>query len=225
MTDRPAPSRPAAPTPAPPARLFGGTDPHHGRPLPPGTHSLGMWLFLIALTMLFLAGLLAYVIVRLAAANPVEGALVAATPLHTIKMPLVLWLSTGAILISSYTLHRAVDNVRHERQAKLRQALSATILLAVPFLLAQAAGLAMLLSTQTDLPGGGGALRKAVVFLVVVHALHVIGGLIPLGVVAKRAHEGRYDHEFCTPVVNLARYWHFLDGVWLTMFLTFLALG
>lgn len=184
--------------------------------VPPGTHTLGMWLFLAALIVLFLAGMLAYVIIRLTGGD--------VPPLQTLRMPMVLWLSTAAILMSSYTIHRAVDNVRHERQDKMRQALVATLLLAVPFFLAQGAGLASLLK-QTATMEVGGPLTKAAVFLVILHALHVIGGLIPLAIVTRQAHRGRYDHEWFMPVQNLARYWHFLDGVWLVMFGTFLILG
>ncbi|MEM9019674.1 MAG: cytochrome c oxidase subunit 3 [Planctomycetota bacterium] len=184
--------------------------------VPPGTHALGMWLFLAALMVLFVAGMLAYIIIRLTSAQ--------APPLQSLKMPLVLWLSTAAILTSSYTIHRAVENIRHERQDKFRQALVGTLLLAVPFFLAQGAGLASLLA-QTAAMQQGGPLMKAVVFLVIVHALHVVGGLVPLIVITRQAHAGRYDHEYHTPVENLARYWHFLDVVWLLMFGVFVVLG
>lgn len=207
--------------------------PGHGRPrprhtVPPGTHALGMWLFLAALFMLFIAGLLVYIIVRVTgttgSTHPITGEAIAPTapPLHTIDMPLILWLSTGAILISSYTIHRALDNVVHERQDRFRQALLATLLLAVPFFLAQGAGLATLLGRAAE---GGAVLQNAIVFLIIVHALHLLCGLVPLGVIIRRANRGRYDHEYYTPVKNLALYWHFLDGVWLVMFATFLVLG
>lgn len=195
---------------------------------PPGTHALGMWLFLAALAMLFVGGMLAYIIVRITGTfertNPLTGETIAATapPLGTIDVPLVLWLSTASILLSSYTIHRALDNITHERQTKFRQALIVTIMLAVPFFLAQGAGLAGMLGEASD---AGAALQNAVVFLIVVHALHVIGGLIPLLLITKRAHAGRYDHEYHTPVRSLAHYWHFLDVVWLLMFATFLILG
>ena len=199
---------------------------HH---VPPGTHALGMWLFLAALAVLFVAGMLVYIIIRLTASNARPAPLAPGAPepmpplpLHSIDMPLVLWLSTGAILISSYTIHRALDNVIHERQSRFRQALMATLLLAVPFFLAQGAGLAELLGRATV---GGDALQNAIVFLIIVHALHVVGGLVPLGVILRQAHLGRYDHEFYTPVKSLAHYWHFLDVVWLLMFGTFLLLG
>lgn len=222
MTDPTSSTTKPSPTPGGP--LFGPR--HH---VPPGTHTLGMWLFLAALGVLFIAGMLAYGIVRVTAthARPVSdvpGQFIApvAPPLHSISMPMVLWLSTGAILISSFTMHRALDNVVHERQDRFRQALLATLLLAVPFFLAQGAGLASLLGRVAE---GGVALQNAIVFLIIVHALHVIGGMIPLMVILKRANAGRYDHEYHTPVKNLAMYWHFLDAVWLVMFATFLVLG
>lgn len=205
-----------------------GGKPRPPHVVPPGTHALGMWLFLIALAMLFVGGMLAYVIVRVAGTiertHPLTGDVIPATapPLHTMKIPLVLWLSTAAILLSSYSIHRALDNVVHERQSRFRQALFATLLLAVPFFLAQGAGLATMLGQAAE---GGSALQYAVFVLIVIHGLHVVGGLVPLIVVTRRAHAGRYDHEYHSPVRGLAMYWHFLDAVWLVMFATFLILG
>jgi len=196
--------------------------------VPPGTAALGMWLFLAALAVLFVGGMLAYVIVRVAGTfegiHPVTGEVIPATapPLHTMDIPLVLWLSTAAILISSYSIHRAVENISHERQDKFRQALIATLLLAVPFFLAQGAGLSTMLGRAAE---GGTALQYAVFVLIVIHALHVVGGLVPLLVIIRRAHQNRYDHEYHGPVKSLAMYWHFLDVVWLLMFATFLVLG
>ncbi len=215
------------PTPSTTAPRPGSRAPYR-HVVPPGTHTLGMWLFLATLTVLFVAGMLVYVIVRITGTferiHPLTRETIAPTapPLHSIDMPLILWLSTGAILLSSFTMHRALDNVVHERQDRFRQALLTTLLLAVPFFLAQGAGLATLLGRAA---AGGTALQNAIVFLIIVHGLHLVGGLIPLAVILKNANAGRYDHEFYTPVKSLAMYWHFLDGVWMVMFATFLVLG
>lgn len=217
-------------TPTKPASFFSlaKQPPRQPHVVPPGTHALGMWLFLASLAILFVGGMLAYIIVRVAGTfervNPVTGEVLPATapPLHTLEVPLVLWLSTAAILISSYTIHRALDNVVHERQSKFRQALIATLLLAVPFFLAQGAGLATMLGQAAE---GGSALQYAVFVLIVIHGLHVVGGLVPLIVITRQAHAGRYDHEYHSPVKGLAMYWHFLDVVWLLMFACFLVLG
>lgn len=208
--------------------LIRHNDAAHRHVTPPGTHTLGMWLFLAALAVLFIGGMLAYIIVRITGTaegvHPVTSEVIPATapPLGTIAMPMVLWLSTAAILLSSYAIHRALENVIHERQDRFRQALTVTILLAVPFFLAQGAGLATMVGQAADTSA---ALQNAIVFLVIVHALHLVGGLIPLFIITLRAHAGRYDHEYHTPVRNLAMYWHFLDVVWLVMFATFLLLG
>ena len=40
-----------------------------------------------------------------------------------------------------------------------------------------------------------------------------------------QGYRGAYDHENYLAVRHAALYWHFLDLVWLVMFLTFWALG
>jgi cytochrome c oxidase subunit III len=62
-------------------------------------------------------------------------------------------------------------------------------------------------------------------FFVLVHAAHVLGGMIYLAIVTHRALDGRYDHENYVGVKHAAMYWHFLDVVWLLMFGTFLFAG
>ncbi len=62
-------------------------------------------------------------------------------------------------------------------------------------------------------------------FLIIVHAAHLIGGLIPLGIVTHHAFRSRYDHEAYNPVKYVAMYWHFLDVVWLCLFFGLLLIG
>lgn len=64
-----------------------------------------------------------------------------------------------------------------------------------------------------------------ILVLVVVHAAHLIGGLIPLAIVTYNAMRNRYDHEYHAGVTHLAMYWHFLDAVWMVMFSTFVVLN
>lgn len=46
------------------------------------------------------------------------------------------------------------------------------------------------------------------------HALHVIGGMIAIGIVARQAARGEMLHR----VENVAIYWHFVDVVWIFLF-------
>lgn len=68
------------------------------------------------------------------------------------------------------------------------------------------------------------ALYGLVFFLVLIHALHVFGGIIALARTWQQARRGVYDHEHYQPVRHVALYWHFLDAVWLAMFFTFLVM-
>lgn len=69
--------------------------------------------------------------------------------------------------------------------------------------------------------GTGKGVAGMVVVLAILHALHVAGGIVALGIVAIRSLQGKYDHERHWPVDFAAQYWHFLDLVWLSMLLAF----
>ena len=178
--------------------------------LPPGTGTLGMSLFLAALVMLFAASLVGYIIIRIRGDST--------DPLGHLDIPRGLWVSTALILASSFTVHRAVQNVRQERQTSFRNGLTITMLLAVGFLLVQTPSLMALLAQHRVLRDEHIYFYGLVFFLVLVHGLHVIGGLLPLANITVKAHRGHYDHEHHGPVKYIAMYWHFLDGVWVTMF-------
>lgn len=183
--------------------------------LPPGTGTFGMVLFLLSLGMLFAASVVGYLVIRFQPTQPL--------PPGELELPAVLWASTVAILASSFTIHTALQNVRLERQTRFRQALTLTLLLAVAFLLLQAPGLSHLLYAHRlaeDVQ-----LYGLVFFLVLVHAAHLLGGLLPLTVITYQAHAGRYDHEHHGPVQYIVMYWHFLDAVWVILFGVFLVAG
>ena len=177
--------------------------------IPRQTYTIGMWLFLAALTVGFAAVIIAYVFVRAISENrPAFG---------TLHLPWELWLSTALVLAGSATIQIAVQNVRRERLAAFRGWLIATGVLAILFCAVQTPAMVELMEQHRALK-----LYGMVFFLILVHALHVIGGIIYLAVVTANAFRGRYDHEAYTGPRHAALYWHFLDVVWLFMFATLL---
>jgi cytochrome c oxidase subunit 3 len=50
------------------------------------------------------------------------------------------------------------------------------------------------------------------------HALHMIVGIVILGIIARMAHQGRFDSEWHAPVEMTGLYWHFVDIVWIFLF-------
>lgn len=206
--------------------------------LPRGTGALGMWLFLITLSILFAASIVGYLVIRLttlnAYTNPITGEVVrqAAPALGSIAVPPGLWVSTVVMLASSFTIHLAVRAIQQEKQEVFRRCLVVTAALAAMFLVIQTPSLWTLLNEhlayQAQLREDAtlGLLPYGMVFfLIVIHALHLVGGIIPLGVVTRNAFRHRYDHESYNGVKYVAMYWHFLDIVWLCLFAGFLLIG
>lgn len=190
-------------------------------PVPQKTAVLAMWLFLLSLAMLFLSSMLGYVLIRLGVFGREDQ-----PSLGTLNLPASLWVSTAVILLASVTAHLAVNAVKREKLGLLRRYLLATLLLSLAFILVQIPGLWSVLDSHRAARAAGGNLMLygALFFLISVHALHVLGGLIYLIMVLMNASAGRYDHEHFIGVKHAALYWHFLDVVWLVMFGTMLVL-
>ena len=178
------------------------------RPAPLETGRFGMRLLVAALSMLFAASLVAYLLIR--SRTPVWP------PAGMPRLPGTLWISTLILLASSVTMQAAVRAARAGRAAALRADMLVTTLLGVAFLASQTlnwfALVAENLTAKANLYG------FTFYILTGLHAAHVVGGLIPLAVVTARAFKGRYSAEFHPGVEYCAIYWHFLAVVWVVMF-------
>jgi cytochrome c oxidase subunit III len=177
-------------------------------PAPLVTGKLGMKILVLALSMLFAASILGYLVIRFrASAWPPPG-----VP----HLPGTLWISTLIIVVSSFTMQGAVRAARADRQGALRNGMLLTTVLALAFLVSQTlnwfALVAANLTAKTNLYG------FTFFMLTGLHAAHVVGGVIPLGVVTARAFRGRYSSTFRPGVEYCAIYWHFLAVVWVVLF-------
>ncbi len=181
--------------------------------VPPGTATFGLALFLVSLTMLFIAGMVGYTVIRLRAENA------------DVQLPLGLWVSTFVILISSVTLHYAYVSVKADRQQPFRRGMLATTGLGYLFLVIQGPMLYLLLQRHAEMAERNVYLYSLVVALIVLHALHVIGGIIPMTIRTVRAFRGRYGPDRHRSILHALMYWHFLDVVWVVMFNLMLLLG
>ncbi len=180
-----------------------------------GAGALGMTWFLASLTMLFLASLVGYVVVRARAdVWPPPG-----SP----ALPPGLWVSTAIILASSGTAHVAVAGIRKGNQVRLLVGLLATTALGVAFLMLQ--GFNWVELTAADVRPDRDLYGFTFYMLTGLHAAHVVGGLIPLGITLAKAYLGRYTWASYAGVRHVAIYWHFLDVVWIALFAVLLVGG
>jgi cytochrome c oxidase subunit 3 len=209
LLERPRPSRPrrgAGQPPRPPGghggEGGGGGDPG-GPPEParrPAPAALLAFAFvLVGIATLFLAFLLAFVLLRRNAGEwPPAGA-----PLP----PKGLWASTATILASSFTLSRASHA---PSPASRRRRLATTLALGLAFLLLQALLWRDLL--RAGLTTDSSAYGALFYSLTGLHALHLVAGLVFLGVALAL----RSPHP--TTQLLCALYWHFLGALWLVLF-------
>jgi cytochrome c oxidase subunit 3 len=170
----------------------------------------GMWLFLIALGVLFVATILGYLVVRVDNGD-------AFIPDEAPKLPGLLLASTGALILSSVTMQKAL---RAGRSGDPRQGglMLATLALAFAFLVAQ--GFAWRELLQQQLTVSDSLYGWTFYVLTGLHALHVLGGLPPMVITTVRASRAAYTPENHRGIAYCAMYWHFLDGVWLVLYAT-----
>lgn len=186
-------------------------------------------LFLASLGMFFIGSLITYLTIREQAFTPipdaVPGSILDRGPqvYESLRIPTSFWVSTIALVFVSGFLHRASWSIHRERQSEFKLLLGLAWIAALVFTLIQGFGMAWLLEQHFS-DGGDGSMK---VFgmsftLAMIHALHVIGGMVFLGFVIYQAFRDRYDHERHFAVDNCANYWHFLDVVWICMLGVFL---
>jgi cytochrome c oxidase subunit 3 len=165
---------------------------------------LGLRLLLLSLGILFAAALAGYLIIRSRAQ--------VWPPPDSPALPGGLWVSTAMLVVLSAVLAMAVSRARAGRASDTGRLLASATALGAAFLVAQAANWLRL---------DAAAERTMLVFgfwmLTVLHALHVLGGLVPLAITAARAGRGRYLND-PEPVEMVANYWHFLGVTWLAIF-------
>jgi len=168
---------------------------------------MGTWLLLASLAMLFGASLVGFLVLRFRAVQwPPPG-----TP----PLPAGLWISTALLIVLSVVLVLAERGVRLGRPAVLNRMLVISDLLAVAFLAAQLANW-MRMAAHSVLPNQS-LFVWFFYILTILHAAHVLFGLIPLILVTIRARTGRYTVEDHEGVHLVSLYWHFLLVTWIAI--------
>ncbi len=174
----------------------------------PGAGPFGMALFLVSLAVLFAAGLVSFLVIRARAGTwPPPGA-----P----GLPPGLGWSTGLILASSVTLEVARSALARRAGFVVRIALTVTAALALAFLVSQT--VAWFRFVGGNATGFATLYSWLFYFLTGLHAAHVIGGLVPMAVVTVNAYYDRWPPMRGQGLKHVAMYWHFLGGVWITLY-------
>jgi cytochrome c oxidase subunit 3 len=181
------------------------------RPFGVSTKKLVMWLFIIADGATFGALLFAYGYVRVGSPDWTKPFAFYPTILNGIVMTFVL-------LTSSLTMLGAVRAASEGRRTAVRW-LSATMVLGTAFAaLHLREWFAMIHEgwSPSHNPLGGSPLFGAAFFGITgLHLLHVVCGVVAIGVVTLLYRRGRLDASY---IETTGLYWHFVDLVWMFVF-------
>ena len=174
-------------------------------------HKFTMWVAIGSIVMMF-AGLTSAYIVK--SNHPGwEG----------VQMPVVFWYSTAAILLSSLTVQLALRSFKQREMNKYRFLIGATFLLGILFIVLQWIGFSQIWKLGNQFKGSSEEQFLYVIFGL--HALHVIGGIVALLVMFIKAFFGNTKNYSAVPVEVASTYWHFVDVLWLYLFIFFLWIG
>jgi cytochrome c oxidase subunit 3 len=175
------------------------------------TSSLGMLVFLASWGMMFAGLFFAYGFARSKAIVwPPPGA-----PALPLALPAI---NTAVLLASSVAFIQGIAALRRGRRAAFKAAVGITLALGVLFLALQ-----LLLWSTVAASGLGvadGSYGAVVYAFTAFHALHVLAGVGILLWVFVQALRGAYTEHNTINVRVCAMFWHFVDVVWLFMFLT-----
>ncbi|XZE22299.1 cytochrome c oxidase subunit 3 [Pirellulaceae bacterium SH449] len=177
----------------------------------------GAWLFLAALGVFFFASIFLYVIYVFLRLKP--EAEIEATPL---KLPPLLVLSTVVLLGVSGLIELAYRSARRDREGIVKPSLIIATILAFLFTATQALGMSGIVKGMLQSGSLTDGAHAFTFVMILVHALHVVGGVAALAICAINACRDKYDHERTIGLRLCGLYWHFLDVVWFFMMVAFL---
>jgi cytochrome c oxidase subunit 3 len=169
-----------------------------------------MWIAMGSIIMMF-AGLTSAYIVRSNQANWLQ-----------FSLPSIFWYSTAVILLSSIFMHLSVKAFKVREMKRYRLLITVTAFLGILFAVLQCIGFMNLNTHGVQLLGAGS--NPSASFLAIIaglHVLHVLGGVIALLIIFFKAYSVRSKNYSAVPIEVAGTYWHFVDGLWIYLFVFF----
>ena len=182
-----------------------------------------MWIAMASMSMAF-AGLTSGYMVREAQGN-----------WRYYNLPHIFWFSTIPIMISSLTIILGIRAFKKREMSRFRSLILLTLILGILFGVMQFVGFHQLYHQLQQVRINGQVLNESSAvringnpsesFLFIIagmHLLHLLGGIIALFIVFFRAFRTRVKTYNATGLEITATYWHFVDVLWLYLFVFFL---
>ena len=140
--------------------------------------------------------------------------------LKDFQLPEAFVISTIIIIFSSISMVLAKRALKSNNRQATTLWLSLTLFLGIGFISSQFIGFGQIIDSGYNFTGPTSNITMSFIYVIAVaHIAHVVAGLISLLVVIYNHFKQRYDATQMLGFELSATFWHFVDGLWLFLFL------
>ena len=140
--------------------------------------------------------------------------------LKDFQIPTAFYLSTAVILSCSVTFHLAKKAVQKNNRNATTSFLLATLALGIGFVILQFFGFRQIVDSGYYFTGSASSITSTFLYVVtILHLAHLAGGLISLLIIIYNHFKQKYNSTQTLGIELGAMYWHFLDFLWVYLFL------
>jgi len=138
-------------------------------------------------------------------------------------IPSAFYYSTVAVVLSSITMYFARNAVQNQEHSRGMMLLATTWILGAVFVIFQFIGFSEFISQGFFFTGGESTITTSFVYLIVLlHLAHLFSGMIALSVVIYNHYKQKYINGQTLGIELAETFWHFVDFLWLYLFLFFI---
>ncbi len=140
--------------------------------------------------------------------------------LKDFQLPSAFYISTATIIGCSITFHFAKKAIQKDNRSATTSFLLATFVLGIVFVILQFVGFRQIVDGGYFFTGSASSITTTFLYIVtIVHLAHLAGGLISLLIVIYNHFKQKYNSTQTLGIELGAMYWHFLDFLWVYLFL------
>lgn len=142
--------------------------------------------------------------------------------LDDLQLPTAFYYSTAVIILSSFTFIAALRTRKKDQEKATSTWLAITFALGLIFIALQFYGFDQIIDQGYYFTGPTSNITMSYIYLIaIVHVVHVLAGMISLGVVWVKQMRRKYNSNNMLGMELGATFWHFLDLLWLYLILFF----
>ena len=175
------------------------------------TYKMLLWFGMISICMIFAGLTSAYVVSK---SRP--------DWLKDFVLPSAFVASTVAMLVSSFTFYLALQATKKDNRNGASMFLLITLALGIAFIVLQFKGFGQVIDNGYFFTGSESNVTTSFLYIaVLVHIAHLLGGIISLLAVIYNHYKQKYNSAQTLGIELSAMYWHFMDFIWVYLFLFF----